>query len=355
MSCEAIDRPVFQEWAPWDETILRWVKESQTDKDAVLSWQQQCDPEFNAGVDFGMIPAFEERVIAEDDSKITKIDRMGLTYRVFKDNPEGSMPQFVGPPVKSPADWKKIKKRFDPTSPQRYPAQWDILVAKWKKEQPILRLYGFVENYYGGPSLYGFVRMLLGDEQVNYAFYDEPLMIEDMMETATEFALAVLPKALKEAPVTVVQFWEDMCCKHGPLLSPEMFKKLMVPRYKRITEMVRKAGVDIIFVDSDGDVELLIPLWLEAGINGIFPMEQAAGNDVHAYRKQFGKDLLMTGGIDKRALAQGKNAIDQELKSKIPLAHQGGYIPHIDHLIPPDVPYENFRYYFNRKKELIGL
>lgn len=355
MHFEAVDRPVFQEWSPWAETVLRWVKESQTDKDAVVSWKQECDSESVTAINFSMLPPFEERVIDEDDVTITAIDKMGMTYRVFKDNPERSMPEFVEPPVKTRADWKKIKKLFDPTTSQRYPSQWDTLVARWKTEQPILRLYGFAENYYGGPSLFGFVRMLLGEEQVHYAFYDDPSMIEDMMETATEFALAVLPKALKESPVTVVQFWEDMCYKNGPLLSPEMFKKFMVPRYKRITEMVRKAGVDLIFVDSDGNVEQLLPLWLDAGINGVFPMEQAAGNDVHAYRKRYGKNLLMTGGIDKRALAKGKSAIDQELESKIPLAHQGGYIPHIDHLIPPDVPYENFLYYFNRKKKLLGL
>ena len=44
-----------------------------------------------------------------------------------------------------------------------------------------------------------------------------------------------------------------------------------------------------------------------------------------------------------------------ELQAKIPLAHQGGYIPHIDHAIPHDVPYEHFAYYWERKKELLGI
>ena len=355
MHFEPVDRPVFQEWPPWDETIRRWMRESGLDRDGVLAWQKLSDPEVNAGVSFGMIPPFEEKVVAENDVSITRIDQMGMTYRVFKDNPERSMPEFIGTPVKSPSDWKEIKKRFDPSSPQRYPSDWGDRIAGWNKEGPIVRLYGLVENYYGGPSLFGFVRMLLGEEQVHYAFYDEPEMVHDMMETATEFALAVLPRALREAPITVVQLWEDMCYKNGPLLSPAMFRKFMLPRYKRITDMIRSAGVDIIFVDSDGNVAELVPLWLEAGINGVFPMEQAAGNDLHAYRRKYGKNLLMTGGIDKRALAQGQAAIDRELETKIPLAMQGGYIPHIDHLIPPDVPYEHFQYYLNRKKQLLNV
>jgi uroporphyrinogen decarboxylase len=53
----------------------------------------------------------------------------------------------------------------------------------------------------------------------------------------------------------------------------------------------------------------------------------------------------MTGGLDKRVLAWDKTAIDAELAAKIPQAHRGGYIPHIDHAIPHDVPYEHFAYY----------
>jgi len=176
-----------------------------------------------------------------------------------------------------------------------------------------------------------------------------------MMETATEFSMAMLRKALQEAPVTLVQFWEDMCYRGGPLISPDMFRTFMMPRYKRITDLIRSLNVDIIFVDSDGKVDELIPLWLESGINGVFPMEQAAGNDIHAYRRKFGRNLLMSGGIDKRALARGKDAIDQELKDKLSLVDKGGYVPTVDHSIPPDVSYDNFCYYWKQKKRLLGM
>ena len=176
-----------------------------------------------------------------------------------------------------------------------------------------------------------------------------------MMETATEFAVAVLPRALREAPVTLAQFWEDMCYRQGPLISPALFREFMLPRYRRITEAIRAAGVDIIFVDSDGDVSELIPLWLEAGINGVFPMEQACGNDLHAYRRRYGRELLMAGGLDKRALARGRRAIDDELQRQLPLAAGGGYVPTLDHAIPPHVGFEDFCYYWKRKKTLLGV
>ena len=149
--------------------------------------------------------------------------------------------------------------------------------------------------------------------------------------------------------------WEDMCYRNGPLISPSMFREFMLPRYCRITGLAQSRGVDLSFVDSDGDVEELIPLWLESGISGVYPMEVAAGMDVVRLRREYGKDLLMTGGIDKRVLARDRKAIDEELEAKIPLAEQGGYIPHIDHAIPHDVPYRNFAYYWDRKKELLGI
>jgi uroporphyrinogen decarboxylase len=71
-------------------------------------------------------------------------------------------------------------------------------------------------------------------------------------------------------------------------------------------------------------------------------------------RREYGHDLLMTGGLDKRVLAQDRQAIDRELAAKLPLVEKGGYIPTLDHAIPHDVPYANFVYYWERKKALMG-
>ena len=127
---------------------------------------------------------------------------------------------------------------------------------------------------------------------------------------------------------------------------------LQAPAAEKVLPMKSRSEI-LLPPDSDGKVDELIPLWLESGINGIFPMEQAAGNDIHAYRRKFGRNLLMTGGIDKRALARGKAAIDRELKDKLSLVDKGGYVPTVDHSIPPDVSYDNFCYYWKQKKRLL--
>jgi uroporphyrinogen decarboxylase len=151
-------------------------------------------------------------------------------------------------------------------------------------------------------------------------------------------------------------YWEDMCFKTGPLISPKMFKRFMVPRYKRVTELLHKAGVTSIFVDSDGNLNALIPLWLEAGVNGFWPLECAAGNDAVALRKQYGKDIILAGNIDKRAFLKGEDMLRAEVMAKAPfLLKSGGYFPSLDHLVPPDVPFTMYQHFINLLREVVGL
>jgi uroporphyrinogen-III decarboxylase len=145
--------------------------------------------------------------------------------------------------------------------------------------------------------------------------------------------------------------WEDMAYKTGPHLSPAMFRRFMLKPYQKITSCLRDHGVDLIFVDCDGNPEALVPLWLEGGVNGIYPLERAAGVDPVEWRRKYGRELRLIGGIDKRAMAAGPEAIDAELEHVAPLLQDGGYIPWCDHLVPPDVPLQNYLYYLERMKE----
>ena len=115
--------------------------------------------------------------------------------------------------------------------------------------------------------------------------------------------------------------------------------------------MLRSNGVDVIIVDSDGNVESLIPPFLESGVNGIFPLEVGAGMNAVSLRETYGERLIMIGNIDKRALSAGPEAIKNEVDSKLTwLVRDGGYVPSVDHEVPPDVTLPNYRYYVNLLK-----
>jgi uroporphyrinogen decarboxylase len=132
----------------------------------------------------------------------------------------------------------------------------------------------------------------------------------------------------------------------GSIISPKFVKEHM-HRYRRITDICHSHGVNAVIVDCDGYVDELMPLWLDSGINATYPLECAANNDAREYRKKYGKDLILFGNIDKRKLTKGKKEIDDELDKVRELIKLGGYFPGCDHHVPPDVPYENFKYLIN--------
>lgn len=198
------------------------------------------------------------------------------------------------------------------------------------------------------------LRRWMGTEKACTIFYDDPALAEEILDFLTDFFIETTRRALNEVEVDWYNYFEDFAFKTGPLISPKIFKQFLLPRYRRINNHLRAHGVDIISLDSDGNIEVLLPMIIEAGINHICPLEQAAGMDAVKIRKQYGTALAMLGSIDKRELAKGKREIEKELLRQVPyLLETGGYIPTVDHTIPPDVSYDNFIYYLGLKKKII--
>lgn len=361
------------EFGFWTETIRRWANEghvphSLLERDEpllpnALSWY--CGPDdWNAKVEkhFGfekrydipvvidMYPKFEREIMEEQqEAYITRTER-GI---ICKEPKVGeAMPQWLEFPVATKNDYYRfIDERFHADDPGRYPSDWGPYITEWKsRDYPLGIFCG---------SLYGWLRHWMGFEKLSVLFYDDPHFIAEMMDFLTDHFIAVLSNALASIDrlnvrLDYAHFWEDMCYNKGPLISPAMFTHFMVPRYKKIVNLLHDYGIDIIYVDSDGKIDELVPLWLECGIRCMFPVE-AAHTDPVSLKEQYGDDILIMGGIDKRALIEGSSdAIDQELSRIEPLLKGGGYIPHLDHLVPADVGFESYQYYIKRKREIIG-
>ena len=144
-----------------------------------------------------------------------------------------------------------------------------------------------------------------------------------------------------------------MAGRQGSLISPKMVREFMMPNYRKIKEFADSKGIPLISVDSDGNVAELVPIMMENGVNYIYPFEVQAGCDIEEYRRLYPR-LGILGGLDKRALSVGKEAIDKELERAEHMLPLGGYVPQPDHNVPPDVPWENYKYYMNRLRELVG-
>lgn len=138
------------------------------------------------------------------------------------------------------------------------------------------------------------------------------------------------------------------------MISPTLIREFMLPYYTRVTAFLKKRGVRIIFVDTDGDCAELIPLFLEGGITGVYPMGTSTGMDLVSIRKDF-PTLHLMSGVPKGQLGCGPEQIDRILKPVEAVLNTGGYIPFGDHSFAPEVRWRDFCYYRRSLNSLCEL
>lgn len=359
LSFRNADRIPNYELGMWGQTIERWQGEGMPRDALWLNWFEG-EPFFHverrgfAHVSMGMIPSFDYQVLEETERTITARHANGIVTRALKEGTvrgtRASMDQYLSHPVTDRSSFRELKKRYDPASPIRYPLWWDTQVQTWKRRDYPLCL---LANASAG--LYSQLRSWCGTEGISYLFFDDPALVDEMVEHNVEFIVAVTERARREVRFDYFSFFEDFAGKGGPLISPDLFRRFLLPGYRRIITELRKAGIEHIWLDSDGDPRALIPLMMEAGITCLWPLEVASDMDPVALRRQYGRNLALVGGIDKRELTKSREHIERELMRRIPpLLDRGGYIPHLDHTFPPDISYDNFRYYLDFKMKLLG-
>jgi uroporphyrinogen decarboxylase len=172
-----------------------------------------------------------------------------------------------------------------------------------------------------------------------------------MITDRVQFAKDLYARLLATGQLNFVQIWEDMAYKAGPMISPRMVREFMLPAYEELIAFFRAGGVELIMVDCDGDVRPLLPIWLEAGADVVHPCEIAANCNPLEFRSRY-PGCRLHGGLDKRAIAQGRAGVDAELRLIQPLLKEGAYIPSIDHFVPHDISFETYLYYVERRREI---
>ena len=230
-------------------------------------------------------------------------------------------------------------------SPERYPANWAEMVENYKNRDYPLGL-----NFSG---FFGQPRGWLGLARTCTAYYEEPEFMHALGEFWADVLIGSMRRAMDDVQFDFIQVWEDMAYNHGSLISPKTFREFMTPYYRKVTDFIHSKGVDVILCDCDGDTNDMVELFLEAGVNGLYPLERVAGTDPFMIREKYPEYLLL-GGISKIEVGKGPDAIDAHLKDIPKLIDKGGFIPFVDHRVPSDVTMANFIYYQKVKREIIG-
>jgi len=352
MHFEAADHVPDEEFGYWENTLRDWheqglPREIDTLPKADLYFGFAPRAQIPVGQD--LLPGFERRVLEHRGDRVLIRDEHGATCEIHASGRD-SIPHFVDFLLKGRQQWEReFKPRLDPEDPRRVVegTRWEQLKREYEGRSYPLGI--------GIGSLYGRMRDWMGFERAAMMVYDDPGLVEEIMEQITRVVMRTIEAVAGEVDIDFGAGWEDMCFNSGPMISPATFEKMMVPRYRRITQLLRQHGCDVVYTDCDGNINQLVPLWLEAGVNCMFPVEVAAGSDPIAMRDKYGKDILLLGGVNKRSLIAGKDAIRKEMKRIEAYVKEGGWVPHVDHRTPPDVTFENYRYYLAMKRDMFGI
>jgi len=339
----------------WVETLQKWADEGYITKEesdgyakygdnsaADRSVMKKLGFDFNwnscVGANVGLSPAFEVKILQQnpDGSQII-CDAGGLIVKIHPG--VVSIPAEIGTSMTGRKAWEELYLPKLQFSLDRIPYEaLKQLEDPTKRDIPVgLHLGSYIGN----------MRNMLGVQELSYLYADDEELYVEIVNTLCSLCYQCTEKILQTgAKFDYAHFWEDICYKNGPLVVPAVFEEVVGPHYKKVTDLVRSYGIDIVSLDCDGCIDKLVPIWLENGVNTMFPIEVGTWNaSIAPWREKYGKQLRGVGGMNKTVFARDKAAVEQEVARLKELIKLGGYIPCPDHRIPPDAKFELVQYY----------
>jgi len=323
-----------------------WINQgATTDEVSLVAFDWDYVPVVQCGGITGLFGGAEIVTLEETPRVLIQRDALGRTTKLFKD--VATIPLPMDFPVRDMDSWLAVKHlftfhpgRIDPDALRR---------AKQAQANGAL----VVANIPGG---FDIPRELMGEVLTCTGFYEQPDLLHDIINTLKETSLRVLERVTDELVIDQLSVHEDLAGKAGPLIGPRQVREFIRHYFREVWDLVSSRGTRIFDMDSDGNVTPLLDLFLDCGLNSMHPMEPAAGMDLVELRRTYGKRLAIRGGIDKHVLRQGKEAIRKELEYKMqPAMRHGGIAFGLDHRVPNGTPLEDYRYYVDLGRTLLGL
>jgi uroporphyrinogen decarboxylase len=361
---EPIDRLPYIFGGPRAATFAAWRRQGLSEEQQ-RQWGTRVQEDGFAGLGkfyTGVHPLFEERVISEEGNIRTWVDGWGSTRQDAIRQPTAGFAtrRWIRFAVSNWDDWRRVKERLDPHTPERtrpltadevtphlgpdaygwHPpggSHWrDHVDACNNSELPVRLVV---------PGMYWAIRDYTGMEGLSYLFYDEPALVHEMFEYWAWFLMELLDEPLRHAKVDIVMLNEDMGFKKQAMMSPPLMRQFLLPNYRRLYDFFKSRGVDALVMDSDGYNNQILDVLYPEAIDGIQPIEIAAHNDPEEILTRY-PGIHIHGGIDKRELRFGREQLRAEVALRYATARRhGGFIPHVDHGVPPDIPLRNFLYF----------
>ncbi|GHU98111.1 hypothetical protein FACS1894211_01330 [Clostridia bacterium] len=342
----------------WNELLAEWAEQGHLSMELARAWEDgnAADREIDKLLGWdatwactvsafnGLWPAFEYKELEKTaDGFTVYVNGSGLIEK--KRAGAAGIPAEVDYLLKDRAAWEELYKPKMQFKPERVDIGFFKKFNDSERDYPAGLFLG---------SVLGAIRDMLSVVGMSYMIADDYDLFAEIIDTYADMqykcAEAVLALGVQ---FDFGHYWEDICFKNGPLISPVMFEELCAKHYKKRNELCKKYGLDIISLDCDGVTERLLPVWFANGVNTMFPIEIGTWGDQFApARQKFGKGMLGVGGMDKTALRKDRAAVDAELERIRGLAALGGFIPCPDHRLMPGTKWDLVRYYTDKIKEM---
>ena len=127
----------------------------------------------------------------------------------------------------------------------------------------------------------------------------KPAMTERVLDKLLEIHTSNLTKLLAAIDpfADVIVFGDDLGTQNGPMLSPDLYRKMILPRAAQLYHLVREKTDIKVFLHSCGGIYPFLADLIEAGIQVINPVQTSAmGMEPQKLKREFGKDLVFWGG-----------------------------------------------------------
>jgi len=372
LNYEKYDRLPVVHFGFWLETLQKWAAEGHICYEDANNWRDGSPTDAAIGEKLGfdcnyyscfqpktgMNPGFETRTLKTmPDGSTHVLNGDGVIILQMPD--AGSIPTEIEHLFKGRKEWEEhYKHRFQFSSDRVLKADVRVnekMISFDNNGMEFLKAddRDYIYGLHCG-SLFGQIRNFIGVENCSYLYVDDEPLFDEIVSMVGELSYQTVKAVLETgAKFDFAHFWEDICYKNGPLVTPAVFDEKVGPHYKRITGLVNQYGINIVSLDCDGMIDSLIPTWLNNGVNTMFPIEVGTWNaSIAPWREKYGKQLRGVGGMNKNVFAGDYASVNSEIERLKPLIELGGYIPCPDHRIAPDAKWNNVRYYCDKIRDV---
>ncbi len=342
-----VERQMFVElFGPLVGLEAEWAAQGASPEELkMLAFDWDYVPIVPCGGNTGIRGGQKPEIIEETAEYLIERDELGRTMKLIKG--VASIPLPLDYPVKDMDSWLQVKPLFEFHEDR---VDWEAVErAKAQQAQGVL-VVGAIPGGFDMP------RQLMGEENTCLGYYEQPELMHDILNTLTDTSLKVFERITDKLVIDQLSVHEDLAGKSGPLIGPSQIETFVKPYFSPVWDLLSSRDTRIFDMDTDGNINSVLDAFLDCGLNSMHPMEPAAGMDIVEVRKKYGQRLAIRGGLDKHVLRQAKAAIRKELEYKMqPLRQEGGIAFGLDHRILNGTPLENYRYYVDTGREILGL